>query len=457
MKNESDKLKAIKQLEKKAAEIRLLKQERELRRPIFIEFCGTPKAGKTTTITALNLFLKRNEFTTVILTERASICPVPTKTHPFFNLWTMTSALAEVIKNLTLGKDKIDIVIADRGIFDALCWFEWLNKNPDINNPYLDDSNYKIIKNFILSPLWLNQLDLVYLFKVEPETSLYREYANLLTRKPGSIMNDSTILSFNKSIDSTVKKYHKRFRKVEKINTTSFDPDTVSYNVTSSILDILYNMLVEKIGYLTKTNFISLKNGISNVNLIASDSISYNNRNIVEKEKFIQPIAIAVITNKEKSKVLVVKKSTTRTSKISPEMNKLLLYIGGHVRIEDETTSSNIFKIIENTLHREIQEEIGESITIKNSNSFLIYSNDNERSKRHLAICYVITMDFNSKKIKLSSDEFVMKTGKSKSGHILSISEIVNGNYKFEAWSSYILNHVFNRTVESTYDLFSDE
>ena len=46
----------ILELEKLAKEILNLKQILGLRRPLLIEFCGTPKAGKTTTITALNIF-----------------------------------------------------------------------------------------------------------------------------------------------------------------------------------------------------------------------------------------------------------------------------------------------------------------------------------------------------------------------------------------------------------------
>ena len=44
-------------LEQLAAEILSLKKERKQRRPIIIEFSGSPKSGKTTTITSLNIFL----------------------------------------------------------------------------------------------------------------------------------------------------------------------------------------------------------------------------------------------------------------------------------------------------------------------------------------------------------------------------------------------------------------
>jgi len=96
-KNRNDK---IKELENLAIEILEFKQERKLRRPLLIEFCGSPKSGKSTTITSLNQFLKRNGFSTTILTERASICPVSNKKDPFFNIWTLTSAIAEIVENL---------------------------------------------------------------------------------------------------------------------------------------------------------------------------------------------------------------------------------------------------------------------------------------------------------------------------------------------------------------------
>ena len=110
---------SIKELEKLASEILELKQERKLRRPLLIEFCGSPKSGKSTTITSLNQFLKRNGFSTTVLTERASVCPVSNKKDPLFNIWTLTSTVAEIVDNL--DSKKTDIIIADRAVFDALC------------------------------------------------------------------------------------------------------------------------------------------------------------------------------------------------------------------------------------------------------------------------------------------------------------------------------------------------
>ena len=457
--SELDRLKTIKELEKLASEVIRLKQERDLRRPLLIEFCGSPKSGKSTTITSLNILLKRNGFRTEVLLERSSICPVNNKTHPFFNIWTMTSAISEIIKHLDMGKDRVDVIISDRGIFDALCWFEWLSINPQKGNPYLDETSYNDLKKFILMDFWKDYLDLIYVFQVAPETSIKREYANLLTDQRGSIMRENVLDGFNTAINNVMKQYGGKFRKIIKIETDTKDyndmPNIVSYKVTHNILKTLKDLLIEKIAFFDSTYKRQLVSGINKINRIESWVIKYDNRDKVESKDFIQPIVIAIITDKERKKVLVVKKSPKRTPANSPESEKLLLYIGGHIRLEDEQGDGN-YTTFQKALHREIQEEIGESITIKNNHPFMIYTPDNEKSARHVAVCYIIEMDLEEKKFKLTSDEFIMKTGTSKSGQILGIKELLKGNFKLESWSKYILKEVFNVDAKDK-DLFEKD
>jgi len=453
----TDKQRQIQQLEKLAAEVLILKQERNLRRPLLIEFCGSPKSGKSTTINALNIFLKRNDFKTVVLTERASVCPIKNKTDPSFNIWTLTSAIAEILKNLEFGGGAIDIIISDRGIFDALCWFEWLNKNPNDKNKHLDDVSYKQLEDFILMDIWQSSLDLIYIFKVRPETSIEREYANLLTEKRGSIMDEPKLLSFNNAIDSVITKHGDKFRDVKKIETdtedTNNNPDKVSYDVTAEVLHYLQDLLIEKIGYFDDSVKANLPFGISDTKKILAKKLKFNNRDKVESKKQIQPIPIAVITDPSRKKVLVVKKSAKRTSTKSPERDKLSLWVGGHVRLEDKKTEST-FDTFERTLRREIKEELGESLSVLGIDPFIIYTPNNEVSERHVAVCYVIEMDLEGRKFKLTSDEFIMKTGTTNSGHVIEIKDLVSGNDKIEDWSVEILKSVFKAELSRKLDLF---
>jgi predicted NUDIX family phosphoesterase len=442
--NEFEKKKLIKHLEALAKEVLQLKEERNQRRPIVIEFCGSPKSGKSTTISSLNIFLKRNNFKTIVLSERASVCPVSKKTHPFFNIWTLTSAIAELIGYLSTGKDRYDIIIADRAIFDALCWFEWLNSNDNNHNPYLDDDTYEILKNFALLDLWTNIIDIVYIFKVPPATSIQREYANLLTEARGSIMRENILSTFNVAIDNAKSKYSIHFREIKQIDTSEQqnNQNQVSYDVTQSILTTLKDLLMEKIGYFDASLRNSLKSGINPISLILKEQIYFGNREIVENGDFVQPIPIAVITNVEKNKVLVLKKNTKRTASNSPERDKLLVYLGGHLREEDFIDKSFV-KAIKRGLHREIEEEINESVSINDSYSFLIYTPTTEKSRKHLAICHVITLDLDNKTFNPTPEEFIMKKGRSQSGRILRIDDLKDEFNDMEEWSKTILKEVF--------------
>lgn len=445
----TEKQQNIKELETIASNVLLLKKEGHLRRPLLIEFCGSPKSGKSTIINALNIFLKRNKFSTIVLKERASICPVHKKTNPFFNIWTLCSAVAEIIENLDREFNRADIIIADRGVFDALCWFEWLlNTNIDGELPKLSIDQYEKLKNFCLLDTWTVNLDLIYIFQVDPSTSIKREYANLLTEKRGSIMNEDILSGYNKAIETAQSKYSTHFRSIRNIQTDTNEmddnPNKVSYVVTLEVLNCMKDLLVEKIGYFSSTPQGLFRTGIFSIDLIKDLSLKFNDRDIVEQTDSIQPIPIVVITNKSRDKVLCVRKNSRRTFKESSESGKLLLYLGGHIRKEDEV-EGGLFPTVLRALNREIHEEIDEDIVITDEEAFLLYSDENNRSKKHLAICFVLEMNLDHKRFTLNADEFIQHRGKSNSGEVMTIDAFRAQDAKFEleTWSKEILHKVF--------------
>lgn len=70
----------------------------------------------------------------------------------------------------------------------------------------------------------------------------------------------------------------------------------------------------------------------------------------------------------------------------------MLLYIGGHSRYEDttETISHDFLSVCRSTLKREIKEEIGIAIALNDIIPKYIYFPTNERSEKHLAVCFVV-------------------------------------------------------------------
>ena len=161
--------KYIEELQKLAEDVKNLKLEHRQKRPIVIEFSGSPKAGKTSSINSLEVFLKRNGFKVKIIQERASVCPVSDKQSPMFNIWTACASLEGLVGTLEDKRNEVDVLIIDRGIFDALCWFEWL-----VDMGKMEEEQRSIAENFLLMKELVGCIDIVFSFSVEPSISVLR-------------------------------------------------------------------------------------------------------------------------------------------------------------------------------------------------------------------------------------------------------------------------------------------
>lgn len=459
MSNQStERKKVIRELQALAEEVLNLKSEHRQKRPIVIEFSGSPKAGKTSCINSLELFLKRNGFTVQVVQERASVCPVSDKQSPMFNLWTSCMSLAGLIGTLENKSNSTDVLILDRGVFDALCWFEWL-----VSTSKMEESQRKTIENFLLMEEIVKSIDIVFAFSVEPNISIEREYANLLTDKIGTIMNETVLNEYLDAMKRTIQQKQLYFHSVFEIDTSKKTQDDVGKEVTENTLGTLKDLLMERIGYFEKNDDFQKIIGQDTVTEYEQvkdvlPSIKFGLREKVEDtQDFIQPIPIAIITNKDRNKILVIKKNKSAVSDSSPEKEKHLIYIGGHSRDEDKTQSNmdDFISICKTTLKREIKEEIGISVALNNITPFFLYSQECKTSLKHLAVCFIVPMDETSVKLRLDSHELVLNKGKSKSGKFLALNEIEN--LVMEEWSYTILSQYFNTDCEIQMSMFSPD
>lgn len=435
----------IDKLENLAQEVLKLKNLHRQRRPIIIEFCGSPKAGKTSSITALNIFLKRNGFKTTILTERASICPISDKESPVFNVWTCSATINEINEKMdeanTASEGNLDIILCDRGIFDALCWFRWLKSRDKMS-----EEEYDVLTQFAMLNRWQKNIDLVYIFLTTPEESIRREYANLLTNKRGSIMKEDILEQYKKSVEETLHEYESAFRATCVQDTTDREQNDVSYEVTEKTLQTLKEMLMEKIGYADRSSLF-LQEGLIDYSKVKCEleKVKYGLREEVEANSdFIQPIAIAAIISEDGGKILCVKKTRKSTDASSPEFGQTLLYVGGHMRREDSTAKCRSFlDVLRNTLERELYEELGISFALNQKRDpFVIYTPNSNKSRKHLAIGWVIKLNEGSK-LRLDSYDLVQKKGRSKSGTFIPFQNITDPDISLESWSKTILLNIF--------------
>ncbi|MBK7399485.1 MAG: hypothetical protein IPJ34_25305 [Myxococcales bacterium] len=176
---------------------------RQARRAFVLELTGTPKAGKTTSVNVLERFFSKAGFRVHVLKERAGECPLLMKGHFFFNAWTTCSMLAEVLERV---ETDVDLLILDRGFFDALVWLEL-----QLERGQVTDEEHKAFREFVLLERWRRLVDLTVVTSVDPEIAVQRENLHLIVPREGSMMNKDALLDFNGALERAEKAYENEF------------------------------------------------------------------------------------------------------------------------------------------------------------------------------------------------------------------------------------------------------
>ncbi len=239
MTSEGDRKKLRKRAKRVLAELREVGSQR----PVFIEFAGTPKSGKSTCIEIVRHFFHRLEYKVLTPAEGAS------QRTPYyfkakndliaFNTWSASYALMHVLEGLH-GPDQYDLAILDRGLFDALAWFEFL---ADTKQTSEDVRNR--VQDFLLIDDWRDKIDAVLLFKTDADTSLNRENRDKLTSQTGSAMNPKALKNLNGAYDAVHQKYADAFSTVKIVDTSDpkDTPQSTAFDVANIILGVFEDKL----------------------------------------------------------------------------------------------------------------------------------------------------------------------------------------------------------------------
>lgn len=203
-----------------------------LPRPFFVEITGSPSAGKTTTITELDKFLRRYDFRVLRPQEGAEVIRHIERTTPLYNIRTGLYALQMLI-DLSHG-NLYDVVIFDRCMFDTYAWMMyWRDKGQ------LSEEEERIIQTFFLSKFWMQNIDAAYFMICDPKVAMERELRVALTDKLGETTNPQ-------SIEKLVGRYKKaytdlspKYTQLRLFDTTALKEDVMIETVAMNILEAL--------------------------------------------------------------------------------------------------------------------------------------------------------------------------------------------------------------------------
>ena len=144
----------------------------------------------------------------------------------------------------------------------------------------------------------------------------------------------------------------------------------------------------------------------------------------------------------------MVKKPPKATREDSMEKDKVLPYVGGHIRQEDKNgkNSGNFLEICRTALKREIREELGISVALDQVTPGLIYVLHGSRSELHMAGCFLAEEKKGTMKVRVDTAELMSSKGKGKSGTFVVPETIME---ECNSWGQIILRKYFHVALDA--------
>ncbi len=415
------------------------------RKPVVIEFAGVPKAGKTTTLGQVHAFLKRCGFRVEVVVEHASICPVRDKKHANFNVWTACTTLSQILEKTQIPSrpGDPDVLILDRGLFDAVNWFAVMERLARIR-----EAERELIERFLLMDDWRKRITGVIVMTASPADSMERERGYLpVEGTTGSIMNDDVLRTMLETTRETAsrlrKEKHFRIFEVDTSRNASADPRATAERVTDLVLGLIEEQLEEEILFLPADTAAPLFETGTWIGKTAAQQLvelftargAFRSREAVESDlTLVQALPVVVVRNR-RGDLLRLKRREQR--KDNPLHGKIVIWAGGHVRREDGANGPSI----RNGAIRELQEELRLSIEPRDLEllgAVWVRSRDGDRTRRHVAIVHEWRAQTDDVAVALSATEFFERRGTSLSGSFVAPEQLardVDDGRICEPWS----------------------
>ena len=408
----------------------------QARRAFVIELTGTPKAGKSTSVTTLQTFFKDAGYQVHLLKERAADCPLPMKGHFFFNAWTTATMLAEVLET---QETPVDVLILDRGFFDALIWLE-LQARRDQVTP----GEKKIFSDFVLLERWRSLVDVTVIMKVEPETALRREHASQIVPRTGSMMNPRSLREFNDALTQVGKQYRDRFRPIEIDTTSASDAVTTNIELLRELLPRIAKWADPEIVVFPRSKVAEIfadrpfLHGEQARDALAElmRSASFRKRSDAERDQdALQLIASGIHTHNDK--IMVLERDSR--DKKSTAYGRYTLWIGCHV---EAGTNDLLARSVDCLTHR-IQQELHLS-THPQMDLLGLAWDKNQAESQHFGVMFRVPVlnDYVADHLKNKQFKKMGRSGRLKSVFMTQEEIVRNLDNQLEPWSDHMVKNI---------------
>ena len=232
----------LKRLQAAKMELEQLKSYCDLERPFIVEFTGTPRTGKTSTINNLYDFFKKGGFDVRVVEEFTSsryYKEIFRKLYQSLNKADFNLRIMEEISHQLKEMNSGDIIIIDRSISDRMVWnMIRLLKNEmskeqytNVKRQYMNDAS-ELIDYLVI--LYANAL-----------TALKRDYNAHLSLENRSFLNEENINDYNGALSKSEELLFDTVEHVSFIDTTYLGVQDTATRVARDMMPLIRERYLE--------------------------------------------------------------------------------------------------------------------------------------------------------------------------------------------------------------------
>ncbi len=244
--NNSDYYNKLIKLHYQKLELYKLKEICKLKKPFVIEFSGTPRTGKTSTINNLYDFFKKGGFDISIIEEfttsksykeeyKNKLCNMNKVDLNLYILKCVYKQLEEAIKT------NKDIILIDRSINDRQIWNYRRFKTGDIEKNIYEEVRDKYIS------ISKELIDFLVITYADGLTSLKRDYNSSLALEKRNFLNIENIEGFNECLNKLNDLFRKSVDNSLILDTSNINMNEVSTTITENILPVMRKKYIKEI------------------------------------------------------------------------------------------------------------------------------------------------------------------------------------------------------------------
>jgi predicted ATPase len=210
----------------------------EFASPWVVEFAGLPRAGKSGCIASIEHLLRRNGLSVLTPSEGAGRAPEHLKSDLVaYNAWTATYAIQQILEgSVRSARDpsrQYEIVLLDRGLFDAAAWLHLFESRGQLEEGYR-----KTCTEFLRLQKWSALVRQVFVFFCSPAEALRRELHGKLSDKAGIVVSEAFLNELRPANEQACERYGDAFE-IATVQTDGADVQTVAYAVAQHIFEAI--------------------------------------------------------------------------------------------------------------------------------------------------------------------------------------------------------------------------